>query len=190
MWREPRPARSAPASTHTVAGMKLQKVLLIPAVSAIAVGIATVAIADPPDGSRESNVSAPDANGTVTVTATVAPNQCQPVAGGPTATEAADTGQEPVDAAETGTASSVGVSSSRFDPYTCTPVPANATGTGGEKSPHAAGNETGQAPQQHYTPTLQPFPNSGESGDGPARGALGEPTTSVLLTPTPTGTHP
>lgn len=170
--------------------MDLKNALLIPAIASIAVAVATVAIADPNgEGQIADHASAPDLHGTVTVTATIAPNQCQPVAGGPTATEAADTGQEPV-----GTANAapqpVGATGSRFDPYTCTPVPADASGT--EKPTTAgSGSGSGSAGSGHdaYTPTLQPFPNSGGTGSGPAHGPLSEPTTTAML-PGPATTPP
>lgn len=171
------------AVSPNVAAMDIKTALLIPATASIALASAAVAFADPHDddgGRQPTNISAPDAHGTVTVTATVAPGQCQPVAGGPTATEASDTGGQPVNDTPGVPPQTTAASSSRFDPYTCAPVPVSAGATTSTTATEHAGST--------YTPSLMPFPYGGGSGNGPARGPLSEPTTSVLI-PTPTTTE-
>lgn len=137
---------------------------------------------------------------TLTVTATVAPGQCQPVAGGPAPVTVTDTAQEPpapdvvpVASAEhvdgEPTPNATGAGTSRFDPYTCAPVPP-LTAEGESTGTTAAASPLQDAPAEvipSYTPTLNPYP--GGSGGISAGGAtdsadpLSEPTTTVTIPP-------
>ena len=176
----------------TVSGMNIKTALLLPAAASLAVATAIVASANPSDDAGEV-ASSPDIHGTVTVTATVAPEQCEPVAGGPTATEATDTGAQPggpdaevteaADSTEGDEARPHGISTSRFDPYTCAPVPAAETTTTDKPSESAAGAGGADAPAHTFTPTLQKKP--GDTSEHTARDPLSEPTTSGTLPPLP-----
>ncbi len=179
--------------------IKLQTALLVPALMSIALAVpATIAFADP-----DSDPSAPASEGTdpgwratrstpatITVTATVAPGQCQPVSGGPASTQVTDTAGPPIEpsvvarqAALTSEAKAPSSSeSSRFDPYTCAPVPVESTSL-------TAAPSTSVIPS--YTPTLNPYPGqngsgaAGSSGSGSASTSdpLSAPTTSRTIAP-------
>ncbi|AMU28919.1 hypothetical protein I3U30_15295 [Mycobacteroides abscessus subsp. massiliense] len=179
--------------------IKLQTALLVPALMSIALAVpATIAFADP-----DSDPSAPASDGTdsgwratrstpatITVTATVAPGQCQPVSGGPASTQVTDTAGPPIEpsvvarqAALTSEAKAPSsLESSRFDPYTCAPVPVESTSL-------TAAPSTSVIPS--YTPTLNPYPGqngsgaAGSSGSGSASTSdpLSAPTTSHAIAP-------
>ncbi|WP_236746967.1 hypothetical protein [Mycobacteroides abscessus] len=174
--------------------IKLQTALLVPALMSVALAVpATIAFADP-----DTDPSAPSSDGadpgwratrstpaTITVTATVAPGQCQPVSGGPASTQVTDTAGPPVEpsaiarqAAMTSEAKAPSSpDASRFDPYTCAPVPVESTSL-------TAAPSTSVIPS--YTPTLNPYP--GQSGSGPAGGSGGSVRTSDPLS-APTTSH-
>lgn len=171
--------------------MNIKTAALIPAVASVAIATATVAFADS-SSDGDSGVSSVDAQGTVTVTATVAPDQCQPVAGGPESAPVTDTAGEPVDPQspssdeeDASTDQSTGAHTSRFDPYTCAPVPVSAE--------TSASTETVR-PIPSYEAPLQPYPAGGSevSGGVPnqGRGPLSEPTTSSTLPPMPAPAAP
>ncbi|BBY54085.1 hypothetical protein H7J07_05605 [Mycobacterium koreense] len=164
--------------------MNIKNAMLIPAVASIAVATAAVCFADPSDTGGDDNRSV-DAQGTVTVTATVAPDQCEPVAGGPTATEANDSGDKPANPADAeegaADAEGTGISTSRFDPYTCAPVPASDSD---RDKPSDKPETPQQGPEHTYEPPLQKLP-ADSGGSGPAHGPLSDPTTTSVLPPLP-----
>lgn len=172
--------------------IKLQTALLVPALVSIALAVpATIAFADP-----DTDPSAPASDGadpgwratrstpaTITVTATVAPGQCQPVSGGPASTQVTDTAGPPVEpsaiarqAAMTSEAKAPASSeASRFDPYTCAPVPVDSTSL-------TAAPSTSVIPS--YTPTLNPYPGQNGSGAAGSSGSGAVATSDPLSAPT------
>lgn len=172
--------------------IKLQTALLIPALMSIALAVpVSIALADP-----DAGPSAPTSEGTdpgsratrstpatITVTATVAPGQCQPVSGGPAATQVTDTAGPPIEpsviarqAALTSEAKAPASSdSSRFDPYTCAPVPVDSTSL-------TAAPSTSVIPS--YTPTLNPYPGQNGSGAAGSSGSGSVTTSDPLSAPT------
>lgn len=172
--------------------IKLQTALLVPALVSIALAVpATIAFADP-----DTDPSAPASDGadpgwratrstpaTITVTATVAPGQCQPVSGGPASTQVTDTAGPPVEpsaiarqAAMTSEAKAPTSSeTSRFDPYTCAPVPVDSTSL-------TAAPSTSVIPS--YTPTLNPYPGQNGSGAAGSSGSGAVATSDPLSAPT------
>jgi hypothetical protein len=185
----------------TLRAMRLKTALLIPAAVSIALSAAvTVAVADPGSELPESETTDVRVTpATVTVTATVAPGQCAPVAGGPPNIAVTDTAAEPqlsegqvapstATVSADGEAGPSGASTSRFDPYTCAPVPAAATSSA---TPAAPARTDAEIPT--YTAPLAPYPGSNGSGvsggaDAEAtstQGPLSEPTTSSTLPAAP-----
>ncbi|WP_234802899.1 hypothetical protein [Mycobacteroides abscessus] len=173
--------------------IKLQTALLVPALMSIALAVpATIAFADP-----DSDPSAPSSEGadpgwratrstpaTITVTATVAPGQCQPVSGGPASTQVTDTAGPPIEPsvvarqaalASDANAPSSSPESSRFDPYTCAPVPVESTSL-------TAAPSTSVIPS--YTPTLNPYPGQNGSGAAGSSGPGSVTTSDPLSAPT------
>lgn len=147
---------------------------------------------------------------TVTVTATVAPDQCQPLPGGPSAGNVADSGTPgagnpedsvaltpeatpgaidavaPSPAEVTATGNAGPTPSSRFDPYTCAPVTTTTT------APETGENPDYVPPVEDiptYTPTLNPYPGGTETDPGDEQDdPLASPTpTSTIAPPTTTG---
>lgn len=138
---------------------------------------------------------------TLTVTATVAPGQCQPHTGGPAAVPVTDTAQEapspeaagvqPVEHVEGApTPNATGAGTSRFDPYTCAPVPPQAADADADASGDPSATALQDAPTEvipSYTPTLNPYPGggSGISTGGAAESSdpLSAPTTTATIPP-------
>ena len=133
---------------------------------------------------------------TLTVTATVAPAQCQPVAGGPASVPVTDAagapvtpGATPVEHVEAApTQNPTGLGTSRFDPYTCAPVPPQSADA--EAGADATASALQDAPAQvipSYTPTLNPYPGSagGISAGGYAESSdpLSPPSTTATIPP-------
>ncbi|MFA5711727.1 hypothetical protein [Mycolicibacterium sp.] len=180
--------------------IKLKTALLLPAAASIAVSVAAVAAANPEDAPAEPAATSDVRHtpATVTVTAMVAPGQCQPIESGPSAVQVTDTAvpapsQDPnapeaVPAALQEEQHSTGAGTSRFDPYTCAPA-APAT-SASESAPESLAADPAAA-TPIYTAPLAPHP--GSSGSGVAGGAdatstprpLSEPTTETTLPPFP-----
>ncbi|MEN4460976.1 hypothetical protein ABFV47_07370 [Mycolicibacterium fortuitum] len=178
--------------------MKLKTALLVPAVVSIALSAAvTAAVADPGSDYSESETSDVRVTpATVTVTATVAPGQCAPVAGGPPNVAVTDTAVEPQpsevrDASITATMAAngevgpSGVSTSRFDPYTCAPVPAAVTSNAAPVTP-----EQPDAQVPTYTAPLAPYPGSHSSGVAGGADTEATSTQGPLSPPTASSTLP
>lgn len=179
--------------------------LLVPAFAAIALSTTVaVALADPdtapvsPSGNEVRQTPA-----TVTVTATVAPGQCMPIAGGPSSAPVTDTAGAPTPAegaplpttvttvARTEGEPGTGASTSRFDPYTCAPVPAAAVAEPGHTTTSAASlAPTAAAAVPSYTPPLAPYPGSNGSGTASGGDAVAAATQQPLSAPTTSTTVP
>ncbi|WP_234884212.1 hypothetical protein [Mycolicibacterium aubagnense] len=179
--------------------------LMAPAFAAIALSTTvTVALADP-----ESTPASPSGNevrqtpATVTVTATVAPGQCMPIAGGPSSVSVTDTAGAPTDTqgaplpttvttvARTEGEPGTGASTSRFDPYTCAPVPAVAAtepGHTAESAPSLAPTTVAAVPS--YTAPLAPYPGSNGAGIASGGDAVAAATQQPLSSPTTITTVP
>ncbi len=171
--------------------IKPQTALLVPALLSIVLAVpATIAFADPDTDPTAPIVGAAGADqqvtrstpATITVTATVAPGQCEPIAGGPSSAQVTDTAGPPTEeqpiarqAALTSQVQAPPESSSRFDPYTCAPVPVSAT------APSLSGAPSAPAIPS-YTPTLNPYP--GQSGQGVSSGSGAVSTSDPLSAPT------
>ena len=181
---------------------KPKRVMLATALAAVAVAVpVSVAGAEPEpmsDPAGDTPIAARSTPATITVTATVAPGQCAPVAGGPEAVEVTDTvapapnsepGAGPVDTQPVVVVTDPG--SSRFDPYTCAPVPAEESTDEDEDGEGGAG--AGAAPVADipsYTPTLNPYPGQlgNAGGDQDVSDPLSAPTTTATIVPTTTAT--
>ncbi|GAS96776.1 uncharacterized protein RMCC_3742 [Mycolicibacterium canariasense] len=167
---------------------------------ALAVPVAVAGAQPTPEPAAEQGTDAARPTpATLTVTATVAPGQCQPHSGGPAAVPVTDTAREapapgaapaqPVEHVEGSPApNATGAGTSRFDPYTCAPVPPQAADADASDAPSASalqGAPTAVIPS--YTPTLNPYPGSsgGISTGGAAESSdpLSAPTTTATIPP-------
>lgn len=183
---------------------------------ALAVPVAVAGAEPSPDGGALPGTDVRQTPATVTVTAMVAPGQCAPVDGGPAAVEVTDTvaGPAPADSAVGGggtpgstdpnlvpvgsfqgqIGNTEGPGTSRFDPYTCAPVPASLTETAEDEATALQAPPAEVVPS--YTPTLNPYPGAdgiASGGSNESSDPLSAPTTSTTIpaeAPTTTTTVP